>query len=133
MARKRLDRPRATRPPAPSPAARPPRRLGLAAGVTARAIVGALALILFSNRLVDRSGQIDLSPQAHGALLNEADRLGAANVPDQVPAALAPQGHTAIQLAFVDVFHTVLLISAGLAWIGALLAALISKPASSKP
>jgi EmrB/QacA subfamily drug resistance transporter len=103
------------------------------ASVLAIAIVGALALFLFSTRLADRSNQIDLSPQASRALLSEANRLGAAEVPDQVPAALAPQVKNAIQLVFVDVFRTVLLICAALAWLGAFLVILISRPAGNKP
>jgi EmrB/QacA subfamily drug resistance transporter len=93
------------------------------AGVLAIAILGAAALLLFSNRLAERSGQIDLSPQARSALQSQADRLGDASVPDQVAAPQIEQVKTAIHLAFVDVFHTVLLISAGLAWISTLLAA----------
>jgi EmrB/QacA subfamily drug resistance transporter len=95
------------------------------AGVLAVAIVGAVALILFSGGLVKRSRLIDLSPDARSALVSQADRFGAASVPDQVAAPLVPQVKTAIQLAFVDSFHTVLLICAGLAWVSALLAALI--------
>jgi EmrB/QacA subfamily drug resistance transporter len=100
------------------------------AGVLAIAIVGAVALILFSNRLAERSRQIDLSPQARSALLSQADRLGDTSVPDQVATPQMGQVETAIQLAFVDVFYTVLLISAGLAWISALLAAWTIRPQS---
>jgi EmrB/QacA subfamily drug resistance transporter len=103
------------------------------ASVLAIAIVGALALILFSNNLVDRSAGISMSPQARSVLLSEADRLGAADVPDQVSAALAPQVKAAIQLAFVDVFRTVLFICAGLAWVGTFLFILISRLARSNP
>jgi EmrB/QacA subfamily drug resistance transporter len=94
------------------------------AGVLAVAIVGDIALILFSGGLVARSQQINLSPDAHSALLSEADRFGAANVPEQVAAPLVPQVKSAIQLAFVDSFRTVLEICAGLAWVSALMAAL---------
>jgi hypothetical protein len=100
------------------------------AGVLAIAIVGAVALILFSTRLAERSEQIDLSPQTRSALLSQADRLGDASVPDQVATPQMGQVETAIQLAFVDVFHTDLLISAGLAWISALLAAWTIRPQS---
>jgi MFS family permease len=93
------------------------------AGVLAIAIVGAVALILFTTRLAERSAQIDLSLPVRSALLSQADRLGGASVPEQVAAPQIGQVQTAIRQAFVDVFQTVLLISAGLAWSSALLAA----------
>jgi EmrB/QacA subfamily drug resistance transporter len=93
------------------------------AGVLAVAIVGAIALILFSNGLVARSQQINLSPDARGALLSEADQFGAATVPTQVAAPFVQQVKSAIQLAFVDSFRTVLEICAGLAWVSAFMAA----------
>lgn len=98
------------------------------AGDLAVAVVGAVALILFSNRLVEQTMQIDLAPDARSALLNEADRLGAARVPDQVAAPHVPQVETAIKMAFVDAFKTVLLIATGLAWIGTLLVVLTIRP-----
>jgi EmrB/QacA subfamily drug resistance transporter len=103
--------------------------LSRTAGVLAVAIVGALALILFSSRLAERSAPIDLSPQARSDLISEAGRFGAASVPDEVAGSLVPQVKVAIQLAFVDAFHKVLIICAGLAWISAFIAAWMIKPA----
>jgi EmrB/QacA subfamily drug resistance transporter len=91
------------------------------AGVLAIAVVGAVALFLFSHALQVRTAPIPLSAEARAALSAEAARLGAASVPAEVAAGQVGSVHTAIRLAFVDAFHIVMLICAGLAWIGAAL------------
>jgi EmrB/QacA subfamily drug resistance transporter len=89
------------------------------AGVLAIAVVGALALILFSHALQARTAPLDLDGSTRAALSAEASRLGGAEVPPQVPAAHTAEVLTAIHLAFVDTFHVVMLICAVLAWVGA--------------
>jgi EmrB/QacA subfamily drug resistance transporter len=92
------------------------------AGVLAVAVVGALALFLFSGTLAARSAQIPISAEARSALAAEASRLGAATVPAQVVAEHVGEVRTAIRLAFVDTFRTVMLICTALSWVGAALA-----------
>jgi len=92
------------------------------AGVLAIAVLGAMALFLFSHALQARTAPIGLDGAARAALSAEASRLGGATVPVEVDAASAGAVQTAIRLAFVDTFHVVMLICAALAWVGAALA-----------
>jgi EmrB/QacA subfamily drug resistance transporter len=92
------------------------------AGVLVIAVVGALALFLFSNALQARTSPIDLSGPARGALAAEASRLGAAIVPPEVAPEKSAAVQTAIRMAFVDTFKVVMLICAVLSWVGAALA-----------
>lgn len=94
------------------------------AGVLVIAVVGALALILFSRALQARTAPISLDGPARAALAAEASRLGGASVPAEVGSASAAAVQTAIRLAFVDTFRVVMLICAVLAWAGAALAGL---------
>ncbi len=108
-----------------------------AAGVLAVAVLGALALILFSHALAARTASIGITGEARSALSAEASRLGAA----VVPAAVAPDKtatvQVAIRLAFVDAFRVVMLVCAALAWVGAALAGLFVErrmaPATGAP
>jgi EmrB/QacA subfamily drug resistance transporter len=95
------------------------------AGVLAIAVVGAVALIVFSHALQVRTGPIEISGEARAALSTEAPRLGAAAVPSQVAAEKVGEVQTAIRLAFVDAFRIVMLICTALAWMGAVLAGFI--------
>jgi EmrB/QacA subfamily drug resistance transporter len=92
------------------------------AGVLAIAVMGAIALFLFSNALQARTAPIDIDSTARAALSAEASQLGAAAVPASVSPERAGEVRTAIRLAFVDVFKVVMMICAALAWIGAALA-----------
>ena len=95
------------------------------AGVLAIAVVGAVALIVFSHALQGRTAPIGISGEARAVLSMEAARLGAAAVPAQVAAERAGEVQTAIRLAFVDAFRIVMLICAALAWIGAAFAGFV--------
>jgi EmrB/QacA subfamily drug resistance transporter len=95
------------------------------AGALAIAVMGAVALFTLANALQDRTASIDLSAGARAALQAEAGRLGGAEVPAQVAAENAGATKLAIKLAFVDAFRTVMAICAGLAWLSAIMAALL--------
>jgi EmrB/QacA subfamily drug resistance transporter len=95
------------------------------AGVLAIAVVGAVALIVFSHGLQARTGPIPISGEARAALAAEAPRLGAATVPPQVATESVGAVQAAIRLAFVDAFRIVMVICAALAWIGAAFAAIV--------
>jgi EmrB/QacA subfamily drug resistance transporter len=95
------------------------------AGVLAIAVVGAVALIVFSQALQTRTAPIEMSGEARAALSSEAPRLGAATVPAQVGAEKVGEVQTAIRLAFVDAFRVVMLICTALAWTGAVFAGFI--------
>ncbi len=95
------------------------------AGVLAIAIVGAAALLAFAGALEARTADIALPSQARTALRAQANRLGAAEVPADIPPEQASAVRMAIRLAFVDTFRLVMLICAGLAWVSAIMAALL--------
>jgi EmrB/QacA subfamily drug resistance transporter len=95
------------------------------AGVLAIAIVGSIALIAFSGALTTYTADLNLSAEARNALQAEAAQLGqtialTGIAPDQVSAV-----ETAIKLAFVDTYQVVMLICTGLAWLSAIMAALL--------
>ncbi|GAB4217332.1 MAG: MFS transporter [Roseiflexaceae bacterium] len=96
-----------------------------AAGVLAVAIMGGLALLSFGAALEARSAPLELAPAAREALLAQASRLGEAQPPTGLTAALAEQVQQVIRLAFVDTFRLMMLIATGLSWLSALLSALV--------
>jgi hypothetical protein len=98
------------------------------ASVLAIAVVGAVALIVFSNALQSRTAPIEISGEARTALSAQAARLGGATVPVQVEAQRVGEVQIAIRLAFVDTFRIVMLICTALAWVGAALAGFIVEP-----
>ncbi|HEX9441998.1 MAG TPA: hypothetical protein VF909_20080, partial [Roseiflexaceae bacterium] len=87
--------------------------------------VGAAALLAFAGALEARTADIALPSQARTALRAQANRLGAAEVPADIPPEQASAVRMAIRLAFVDTFRLVMLICAGLAWVSAIMAALL--------
>jgi hypothetical protein len=95
------------------------------AGVLAIAIVGALALFVFANALDQRTATLGLPATARAALQADAARLGAAGVPEGVTPEQSEAIRLAIRLAFVDAYRVVMFVCAGLAWLGAAVAALL--------
>lgn len=92
------------------------------AGVMMVAILGSAFLFVFSASLTDRAAAIDLITEVRQQVLDQAPRLGEAEVPADVPAAAAGEVERAYRLAFIDSFDLLLRISAGMAWAAALVA-----------
>jgi EmrB/QacA subfamily drug resistance transporter len=92
------------------------------AGVLAIAVLGTVALLLFSRALQVRTSLLDITSDARAALAAEAARLGAAEVPAAVPAGSVGAVQGAIHMAFVDTFRVVMIVSAIMSWVGAALA-----------
>ncbi|WP_272819368.1 MFS transporter [Scytonema hofmannii] len=95
------------------------------AGVLAIAIVGSLALSTYSLSLQEHTTCIHLSNAARLLLQSQARQLGQISpivgiAPENVDAVA-----TAVKLAFVDTFRLVMIICAGLAWLSAIMAALL--------
>ncbi|NJN17570.1 MAG: MFS transporter [Oscillochloris sp.] len=99
-----------------------------AAGVMAVAMMGALALALFAANLESYAAALNLDPAARNALLAEASKLGAAQPPPGLPESQAAATAQAIDRAFVEMFRILGFIAAGLAWAGALMAAILIRP-----
>jgi len=101
------------------------------AGVLAIAIVGSVALHVFAGAMEAHTANIHLSQELQIVIHSKANQLGQASVlaevaPDNVNAVAM-----AIKLAFVDTFRTVMIICTGLAWLGAVMAALLVKNQTS--
>jgi len=103
------------------------------AGVLALATLGALALLLFAGALQQHTAPLPLSPADRAAVQAQAGQLGGAQTPASLPADQRDTVQQAIRLAFVDMFRVVMWIGAGLAWLSALLAALLVDQRVGKP
>lgn len=97
------------------------------AGVLAIAIIGALALSLFSAELTALSQRLNLDATMQAALLAEANQLGAAQPPEGLEPAVAGAIRDAIRQALIASYQTVQLICAGLAFASAVAAAVLIK------
>lgn len=95
------------------------------AGVLAVAILGAVALTRFSGSLESRAVALNLPESARISLQAEAPKLADADVPADISPAQQADVRAAIQWSFVDTFRLIAVISAGLAWLSALLAYLM--------
>lgn len=94
------------------------------AGVLSIAVLGSLAILVFSAHLEDRTAGLGLSNAARNALEVEARKLGDAQVPQSVPAEYVAEVSGDIRQAFVSTFRLVLIICALMAWLGALASAI---------
>jgi EmrB/QacA subfamily drug resistance transporter len=99
-----------------------------AAGVLAVAALGLVALTSFSAGLGRQTAGLGLSEPARAAVLAEAAQLGGAVPPAGLPAAQRDAVALAIRQAFSDMFRTLAIVGAGLAWISALIAPLLIAP-----
>lgn len=95
------------------------------AGVLAIAILGAVALVTFSQSLEAKAADLNLPEGVLQQLQTEASKLGDAAVPAGLDATLQAEVQTAIHTAFVETFNLITIIAAGLAWLSALLAYLL--------
>lgn len=95
------------------------------AGLLAIAALGVVAIGTFSTELERRTAALELTPAAREELLASATSLAATAPPSSTSDDLERRVDAAIDQAFVAAFRRVMLISAGLAWLSALCAALL--------
>jgi len=95
------------------------------AGVLAIAIAGSIALFAFSNSLMSRTADLNLTDQARNALKAQAQNLSGATVPAGIGQENTSQVETSIKQAFVDTFRLVTILCAIMAWISAVAAAML--------
>lgn len=95
------------------------------ADVLATAIIGAVVLVTFNAALDTRTADLGLAPETRSALLSESVKLAGAEPPAGLPTETETVVVQRIKLAFVDTFRLAVLIGTGMAWLSALLAALI--------
>lgn len=92
------------------------------AGVLAVAILGAAALFSFQNALDNHTELIELTTNERAALEKNASDLGNTEPPESLDEAEQSAVKAAVKSAFVDTFRLVLVITAVLAWLSAVLA-----------
>jgi EmrB/QacA subfamily drug resistance transporter len=98
------------------------------AQVFAYAILGALAVIVFSNRLDREIKPIRLSVTERAQVMNEAGNLGNARVPVTVKPQEKILVNKAYHTGFIHAFRLIIRLSAACAFTGALMALLLIKP-----
>ena len=92
------------------------------AGVFANAIFGALAVLLFSGSLQHQLGHIQLNTKDKQAIMAQAANLGNAKVPANITSADKPTIEKAYHTGFIAAYAGIMRISAGLGFLGALMA-----------
>ncbi len=95
------------------------------ASVLAIAIVGALAIGIFTTNLDTRTGGLSIPEQAKSDLRAQAQQFGAAQPPADLSAEQTAAATEAIQLSFVDTFRVIAGIGVGLALVSALMTTLL--------
>lgn len=93
--------------------------------VLATAVMGGIALLIFTTSLGERVVPLNLSDSAITTLEDRAEDLAATQPPAELDNATAEEVRSAIKLAFVDTFRAMNLIAAGLCFLSALLAGLL--------
>ena len=95
------------------------------AGALAIAMVGSIALMTFSSELAHQTVDLHLSTKVQTALHAGASQFGHVIDLPKLSPEMADAIETAVKLAFVNTFQRVMLICAGLAWLSAVMAALL--------
>lgn len=93
------------------------------ANVFANAILGALAVLLFSGALQQHIKSVPLSQSNRQLVMSQAANLGNAKVPEEVGIGDRALVITAYHQSFIDAYAGIMRISAGLGFLAALMAA----------
>ncbi|NDJ52653.1 MAG: MFS transporter [Chloroflexi bacterium] len=94
------------------------------AGVLAVAIFGAVALITYNSAITTNSADLGLAEDVRAEVIAQSENLGAAMVPDSVPAELVEEVDLVYKESFVGTFRLVAFSSAGLAFLSAIMTAI---------
>jgi EmrB/QacA subfamily drug resistance transporter len=92
------------------------------AGLLAVAVMGIVALTVFSTQLHASVAQVDLPPPALAALDAQLARLAGAEVPPELDSQTTAVVHQAIDTSFVAAYRVVMLFAGALTFAGALVA-----------
>ena len=95
------------------------------AGLLAIAVLGVVMSLGFGNNLDDRLAVLDLPTEAREQLVEQKVKLGAAEAPEGIDAALRGKVERAIDEAFVSGYRAVMLVAAAMALASAISAALL--------
>ncbi len=92
------------------------------ANVFANAIIGAVAVLIYSIYLEHYTDGLALSNEVQAAIMNEAIDLGEATVPDLVAEGVRSSVQAAFHHSFISMFNLIMYVGTGLAWLSALVA-----------
>jgi len=96
-------------------------------GVFANAIFGALAVLFYSGALQQQIQHINIEPKQKQEIMAQAANLGNAKIPQGIDQAIKPKITQAYHYGFIHAYANILRLSAGLAFLGALMALLFVK------
>jgi len=96
--------------------------------VFANAIFGAFAVVIFSGFLSDKIEPDRLSANQRSSAMHEAVNLGNARTPPGLLETKRSLVAAAYRSSFIQTYNVILRISAGLAYLGAILAVIFIKP-----
>lgn len=96
-------------------------------GVFANAIFGALAVLFFTGALQQQLHHIHLDPKQQQEVMAQAADLGNAKVPATIEKPITQQVESAYHQGFIHAYASITRLSAGLAFLGALMAAMFIK------
>lgn len=95
------------------------------AGALAIAIFGLIAVSIFTNAISSRVESVALDAETQTAVVEQAQDLAGAEPPASVPEAQIEEINQVYDLAFVDTFRLIMGIAAGMAFISAIMAAIL--------
>lgn len=96
-------------------------------GVFANAIFGALAVLFFVSTLTTQIKDIKLTDHQRQQVIQQAGNLGDAKIPAGIQYEQSEKLRQSYHISFIDAYANIMRISAGLAFLGALMAVLFIK------
>jgi len=102
------------------------------ASVLAVAVIGAVALFSFTDRMQLRAAEIELSRDVRMDVAEEAEKLGDASVPRSVPQDKVDRVAEAFTLSFIGTYQLIMRVCASLAALGVLAAAVFVRRDSAE-
>ncbi|MBB5623500.1 EmrB/QacA subfamily drug resistance transporter [Pedobacter cryoconitis] len=102
------------------------------AGVFANAVLGSMAVLLFSAALQNEIKELPFSPQQKQAIIAQTSNLGNAKVPAGLTAIQEKKILAAYHAGFIDAYGKIMKISAGLGFLAALMAVVFIKKTNKR-
>lgn len=98
------------------------------AGVFTTAIIGSVALMVFTGALQGYTDKLAISPNVREDVLAESEKLGDATVPASVPEQMNGAVNKAFRTSFIDAFRMVTYISTGMVLVSTMIAVVVLEP-----
>jgi MFS family permease len=104
-----------------------------ASQVVSTAVMGGVALLLFTSALTGNLAALSLPQEAEMTMLQQAEDLAETPIPENLDEQQSSDAQRAIDLAFVATFRAIMLIAAGMCALSALLALVIIEKELEQP